>query len=140
MADELAGVTPAGEPEDDPTVPRVAVTGALVEDIDASSGDLLSLSASVHWVDAHVIHGVRANRGRGPALETAGNNYRDIKKNDTDAEGRVRSETERLFRPLVEAGHVRIDRVAVAAGDEDTATAVIHYTNLRTGKQEQVRA
>ena len=108
----------------------------LGDDIDATTGELRSLTRGIHPVDSWVITQIRTVRGSGSAVQDDGHRFGTFELVTDDAADIARAEVERMLRPAVERGDIEIVSVAAETMDgEDGVNVVVEWTNLRAGER-----
>lgn len=107
----------------------------LGDDIDAQTGELRSLTRGIHPVDSWVITQIRTVYGRASAMPEDGHMFGRFELVTADAVDLARAEIERLLRPAVERGDLRVDDVQVEELPNASGVAVlVVWTNLRTSQ------
>lgn len=140
-----AGVSPAAAPslEIDAPVPAVPV-GMLADAIDVETGELTSIAAYVHPIDAAVAEQFRLWRGTGVAVTDQGQEFRKVELATESAPRELEDEAKRILDPFIRRGEIRLLRllteVPVVGGGGDAALITVHYLNLVSGRAAQVSA
>lgn len=138
-----AGVSPAAafSPETDASVPAVPV-GMLADPIDPETGELTSVAAYVHPIDAAIAEQFRLWRGTGVAVVDQGQNFRQVELATESAPRELEDEAKRILGPFVQRGEIRIVKLVTEApiegGRGDNALITVHYRNLLTGRERRV--
>lgn len=137
-----AGLHPAGFYLPQALETRRATSALLADWIDPTTGELVTLRRAPHPVDAAIAWQFTAVRRTGAAVMEQGQRFKDTRKAEVGAELRLRYEVEQLVAPFVSAGDIRVRKIEVHVGVEarDTAAIYFAYTNLHTGKDEDLRA
>lgn len=110
----------------------------LADNIDASTGEFLSILSGIHPVDSHVITALRTERGSGVSVMQTGHRFRDIRKIDDASPRRLQDECELALAHLIERGDIRVEKIAVIEADA-AGHLFFEYFNLRASNRETKR-
>jgi len=136
-----AGLLPAGtwspsSTETTPVVPPVL----LADSLDASTGELASMTTAIHPVDAAIQEAFRTLSGSGAAVQSTGHRFDKIRTKTDRTPRELRDECERIIKPFVTRRDVRL--IGIAVGTEahkygfDGAAAAVRYRNLHTNREQ----
>jgi hypothetical protein len=121
---------------------RLAAPSVLLADnIDPSTHDFVSLTQTIHHIDAQVIVALKVVRASGPSVLADGNRLREIRKMDeaaqSEAEGLIK---EALYR-LISRDDIRYKGVEFTQWDSGSQTGevTVKWINLRA-RDQQLRA
>lgn len=110
----------------------------LADKLDTTTGEFESLLEGRDPTDAAIAFHFRVRRGSGVAVVDIGQRFADIKKNDDAAAQSIRFEIERILKPFVDDGLVRLARLSVEADpDTDFGAAYVEYINTRTTQRRR---
>ena len=112
----------------------------LADNIDPNSHDYVSLTETVHPIDAQVILALKLDRGSGAAVENDGIRLRDIRKMTDDAQTQIKSRVREALGRLISAGDVRLVGVSFENWDESSQAGgpFVRFVNLRA-RDDRIR-
>jgi hypothetical protein len=131
-----AGVSAAGLASPVEFVSPAKPPAVLADNIDPSTGELLSILSGIHPVDSHVITRLRTQRASGVSVMNVGHEFAQIRKVDDAFVKRVTNAVENLFADLIERGDIKLPKVAVVE-DGDTGHVWFQYINMRTQRRRK---
>lgn len=137
-----AGVSAAGF-----FVPGVVVASPehppaiLADAIDELTGELTSLFAGPHPVDATVQTAFRTLQGSGAAVVNVGHRYDKIRKKTDRTARELHDEAERVLRPFVDRGDIEVETILEDVENQgfDGAAQLIRYRNRVNGLTEDLK-
>lgn len=106
---------------------------------DSRPRDVLSILNPEDTVDAQVQLAFSVVRESGEAVETVGQRFADIRKNDESAPTQIANEARRVLDKLVRQGDVSIAKILVEEAGIDGRLLTVDYVNLRAPKGDQAR-
>jgi hypothetical protein len=126
------GLTPLGLFEDTTTPAMDPPPVIAAEEIDPSTGELVSVFRGIHPVDAQVIEALIRVRGSGASVTSDGHQYTSIQRIDESTPNLVDSYTRRALDRLTRKNDIRIESIAVEVDEAGAWFEVtVSYWNLR---------
>ncbi len=101
--------------------------------------DVRSILEPADVVDAQVQLAFAVARETGEAVETVGQRFADIRKNDESAPTQIATEARRVLDALVRQGDVSISKITVEEAGDDGRLLTVDYVNLRAPKGDATR-
>lgn len=139
-----AGISPVSFFAGSDLVEQARPPAMLADTYDVETGELASISAYLHPVDAAVREQFRLWRGTGAAVADQGQQFRRITKVTDSTARELEDEARRLLTPFVARGEVAILAIETeapgAGATPDTGRVTVHYRNLLTGRRREVSA
>ncbi len=111
----------------------------LCDPIDPSTGELSSLFAAPHPVDAAIAEAFRLTRATGAAVPDHAQEFRKIRKMGDSVAREIEDEARRVMAPFVAGELVEILGVLVETdAGHQVASAAVRYRNRLTRREERV--
>ncbi len=132
---ELGLELPAAE-----VAPVAPPAGVIVDNLNAVTGDIGSMTERMHPVDANVIFNFRVVFGSGVAVASIGHRFKNIDKVTDTTQRRLADEARRVMAPFVTKRQVKITQVLTEAPTDagaDTGGVLLVYTNLISGQKDR---